>query len=51
MLCGSDCNDKRLRDVTEVKRGETVGVCDELGNGEEIGYDSARFYALQSVRN
>src|SRR6266481_3924660 len=26
MLFGSDCNDKRLRDVTGAKRGETVGL-------------------------
>src|SRR4030095_15334165 len=27
MLFGSDCNDDMLRDVTGVKRGDTVGVC------------------------
>ena len=26
MLVGSDCNNKRLRDATGVKRGDTVGL-------------------------
>jgi hypothetical protein len=26
MLFGSDCNNNMLRDVTRVKRGETVGL-------------------------
>jgi hypothetical protein len=29
MLFGSDCNNNRLRDVSKVKRGETVGVLSE----------------------
>src|SRR5215472_9370904 len=28
MLFGSDCNNNMLRDVTKVKRGETVGIYD-----------------------
>jgi hypothetical protein len=35
MLLGSDCNDDMLRDVTGVKRGDTVGIGCMMA-GEEV---------------
>src|SRR5262249_14958156 len=43
MLFGSDCNNNTLRDVIEVKRGDTVSLCDIP---VQISYLGARYEPL-----
>jgi hypothetical protein len=40
MLFGSDCNNNMLRDVTGVKRGDTVGLWEmrEVSGARVVGY-------------
>ncbi len=47
MLCGSDCNDNRLRDVTGDKRGDTVGV----GWEDKKGLHGRREWARLPLRH
>jgi putative transposase len=49
MLCGSDCNDNMLRDVTRVKRGDTVGICRQHNIAEQTLYRWRRQFGSMEV--